>query len=72
MTLLAYWSAVILAGLSGLALGVAVGFERQSWHKAWAKDTVFIDHIHRHLGPGQVVVCKICGKTAVKILKEEG
>lgn len=31
----------------------------------------FHDHIADHLGPGQVVICKICGKTAEEIMGEE-
>lgn len=35
------------------------------------KDTIFIRHIQDHLKDGQVVICKICGKTAEQIIKEE-
>ena len=31
------------------------------------KDQIFIDHISGHLGPGQEVVCKICGRTVEEI-----
>ena len=34
------------------------------------KDDKFIKHIQNHLQPGQVVVCKICGKTVREILDE--
>lgn len=34
-------------------------------------DDVFIRHIQSHLKNGENVICKICGKTAEEILKEE-
>ena len=36
------------------------------------KDQIFIYHIQGHLGPGQEVVCKICGKTAKEIIESSG
>jgi len=33
-------------------------------------DSVFIKHIQKHLKPNEEVVCKICGKTAKEIIKE--
>ncbi len=33
-------------------------------------DSIFINHIQQHLKPNEVVVCKICGKTAKEIIKE--
>ena len=33
-------------------------------------DRLFIDHIQSHLDPGQVVVCKICGRSAAAIIAE--
>ncbi|MBE3040290.1 MAG: hypothetical protein IMZ62_15950 [Chloroflexi bacterium] len=33
-------------------------------------DSTFIAHIQSHLGIGQVVVCKICGKSAYQIIGE--
>jgi exoribonuclease R len=40
-------------------------------------DRIFINHIQDHLSVGQIVVCKICGKSADKIIayareKEKG
>lgn len=34
------------------------------------KDDIFISHIKSHLKKGDVVICKICGKTAEEIIKE--
>ena len=36
------------------------------------KDQIFIYHIQGHLGTGQEVVCKICGKTAKEIIESSG
>ena len=36
-----------------------------------AKAVKFIDHIANHLEPGQFVVCKICGKSAMEIMLED-
>jgi hypothetical protein len=35
------------------------------------KDTVFIKHIQNHLKAGELVICKICGKTANEIIERE-
>ena len=35
------------------------------------KDASFISHIQSHLGKDQVVICKICGKTAEEIVKND-
>lgn len=34
-------------------------------------DRIFIGHISNHLKPGERVICKICGKTADRIIEEE-
>lgn len=34
------------------------------------RDTHFINHIQAHLKDGEVVICKICGKTADEICSE--
>ena len=38
---------------------------------AESKDDIFIKHIQKHLKEGQEVICKICGKTAKEIQKQE-
>lgn len=37
-----------------------------------SKGNVFVRHIKNHLEKGQVVICKICGKTVDEIYAEEG
>jgi len=31
---------------------------------------VFVDHIERHLKPGQEIVCKVCGKSISEIFED--
>jgi hypothetical protein len=34
------------------------------------RDTIFIDHVKSHLKDNEFVICKICGKSADEIIKE--
>ena len=45
--------------------------DRSKTKETGLNDTTFINHIAGHLDPGQKVICKICGKSASEICKEE-
>ena len=34
------------------------------------KNSIFINHIQEHLKEGEVVICKICGKSADEIIND--
>ena len=41
-----------------------------NWQRNLIKAKVFVDHVQKHLEPGQKVICKICSKNIDEIFEE--
>lgn len=55
------------SSIEGYPESVKAALEKPAPPAEPSSDTVFIDHIQSHLGIGEVVVCKICGRAAKEI-----